>query len=270
MKSFIVFAAVLVCAFAYPLDDDKYGFKNNPGLPAMLAEHGGMVPMGAEGRIVGGQAVPWTQFPWILSMIRLGSHRCGAAIISGTRALSAAHCTIGLPGNGFTLRAGSTTNNAGGQTRTTSNVINHPNYSASTLNNDICVMIMSSALTTGSIVPMPAQGAGVATGATSWVAGWGATCEGCAGTTSLRAVSKPIVANAQCNTWYGGGITANMLCAGVTAGGSDACQGDSGGPLTVNNLLVGVVSWGRGCARPQLPGVYARVASFRTWINQQM
>lgn len=191
----------------------------------MLAEHGGIVPMGVE-RIVGGDAVPITQFPFIVSMNRLGSHRCGASIISATRLLSAAHCTVGIPGNGFTIRAGSTTHNSGGQTRATSNVINHPSYNPSTLNNDICVMILAQALSgaTGvAIIGMPAQGAGTAAGATSWVAGWGATCEGCAGTTSLRAVSKPIVANAQCNTWYGGGITAQMLCAGFAAGGRDAC-----------------------------------------------
>lgn len=59
----------------------------------------------------------------------------------------------------------------------------------------------------------------------------------------------------------------NMLCAGVLEGGSDSCQGDSGGPLiaadTVHNngaaTLVGVVSWGRGCALPQYPGLYAKV-----------
>ena len=73
-------------------------------------------------------------------------------------------------------------------------------------------------------------------------------------------------------------VTDDMVCAGGERG-KDACQGDSGGPLmyegatgqlevglfypckTLSFQLVGVVSWGVGCARAGLPGVYAEVAS---------
>lgn len=244
MKSFIVFAAIVACAFGNlketflsakqkieqnvylihkaDLDPDVDLAEN--GLAKLLAEHGGMVEMG--GRIVGGDPAPITQFPWIISMLRLGSHRCGASIITANRLLSAAHCTIGIPGNGFTIRAGSTQHNAGGQVIATTNVINHPQYNAQTLNNDICVMNLASNLVGNAGVAsigMPVQGQATAAGVTATVAGWGATCEGCAGSVGLRFVTKPVVANAQCNTQYGGGITAQMLCAGYAAGGRDAC-----------------------------------------------
>jgi trypsin len=270
MKSFIVFAAIVACAFA--AEDvlvEEVPLSEN-GLAALLAEHGGMIPMG-EGRIVGGDAVSINSFPWTLTLRMNGGHRCGAAIISTTRGLSAAHCTVGVGAGSLTVRAGSTQHSTGGQLVGLSAVNNHPQYNSATLNNDICVLRLSSALSTAAagvaVVAMHAVGAGVGAGVTVTVAGWGATCEGCAGSAGLRAVSKPVVANAQCNTMYGGGITAGMLCAGFAAGGRDACQGDSGGPLTSGTTLVGIVSWGRGCARPNLPGVYARVASYRTWIN---
>ena len=64
-------------------------------------------------------------------------------------------------------------------------------------------------------------------------------------------------------------ISNQMICAGVTSGGKDSCQGDSGGPLVdASKTLVGIVSWGYGCARPNLPGVYTRVAAVLSFINQ--
>ena len=59
-----------------------------------------------------------------------------------------------------------------------------------------------------------------------------------------------------------------MLCAGRDSGGIDTCQGDSGGPLTRGSSLTGIVSWGNGCARRNLFGVYTRIsqATIRNFI----
>ena len=88
----------------------------------------------------------------------------------------------------------------------------------------------------------------------------------------------PTITNADCRNDYQGyhlQVTDSMICAGYQGvGGKDACQGDSGGPLICNSngnpVLVGVVSWGKGCAEQQYPGVYTRVTPILDWIQEKM
>ena len=60
----------------------------------------------------------------------------------------------------------------------------------------------------------------------------------------------------------------------IQDGGRDACAGDSGGSLickpTENGpwTFYGITSWGIGCAKPEAPGVYARVPLFAKWIRE--
>ncbi|KGL75997.1 Salivary plasminogen activator beta, partial [Tinamus guttatus] len=65
-------------------------------------------------------------------------------------------------------------------------------------------------------------------------------------------------------------VTENMLCAGDTRNLDDACKGDSGGPLVCMKdermYLIGIVSWGIGCGRKDMPGVYTNVTRYLDWI----
>ena len=105
--------------------------------------------------------------------------------------------------------------------------------------------------------------------------GWGTTEEGGYQSKVKLATTIPIVSNEYCNNTVTG-IDGSMICAGVPQGGKDACQGDSGGPLftihpeTQTPVLIGVVSWGIGCAREELPGVYSRVSSALDWIQENV
>ena len=55
---------------------------------------------------------------------------------------------------------------------------------------------------------------------------------------------------------------------------SSPSQGDSGGPMVNQQGSVwvqsGIVSFGFGCARPNLPGVYSRVSKYQCWINSHI
>ena len=51
----------------------------------------------------------------------------------------------------------------------------------------------------------------------------------------------------------------------------EICAGDAGAPLAYRFkkswTLVGVASWGFGCNRQGMPGVYAKVSEFTSWID---
>ncbi|KAJ8880659.1 hypothetical protein PR048_017129 [Dryococelus australis] len=107
------------------------------------------------------------------------------------------------------------------------------------------------------------------TGSAVLTSGFGTTTEGGAASAHLLQVQVNIISEAECNRDYPRRITAQMVCAGVEAGGKDTCQGDSGGPLDHSNQLVGVVSWGAGCARARSPGVYSIVPALRQWLRME-
>jgi len=84
----------------------------------------------------------------------------------------------------------------------------------------------------------------------------------------------PVLSVATCTDLLGEALPSTNMCAGFVEGGKDSCQGDSGGPLVMDSAtngltLVGIVSWGYGCARPNSPGVYARVSGYLDWFREK-
>jgi len=88
----------------------------------------------------------------------------------------------------------------------------------------------------------------------------------------LRAVQVPIYPHDRCvkiMRLYELTVSDDVLCAGYPKNSNkDACIGDSGGPLTVGANLIGIVSWGLGCGRQGIPGMYTDVAQFADWIDE--
>jgi len=109
-------------------------------------------------------------------------------------------------------------------------------------------------------------------GYSATVSGWGFTDLVTKGQSkTLQVVDVTVMNNDKCIQLYSKEqINENMMCGSKP--GADSCFGDSGGPFTIQHgdrwVLAGVVSWGQECARPQWPGVYARVSKVVDWIHR--
>ncbi|XP_022599093.1 uncharacterized protein LOC111220318 [Seriola dumerili] len=242
------------------------------------AELCGITPLNT--RIVGGEDAPPGSWPWQVSLQRFGGHVCGGSLINREWVMSAAHCFSSTSTSGWQVSLGRQNlqgTNPNEVSRTVARIILHPNYDSDSSDNDIALLRLSSpVMFTDYIRPvcLAASDSVFNNGTDSWVTGWGRVNEGVSlpFPQTLQEVEVPVLGNRQCNCLNGvGTVTDNMICAGVLAGGKDSCQGDSGGPMVSKQGSVwvqsGIVSFGFGCARPNLPGVYSRVSRYQSWIN---
>ncbi|XP_078110168.1 trypsin [Sander vitreus] len=229
----------------------------------------------AQGRIVGGYAPVPHSIKYIVSIQSTQrQHLCGGSLINKYWVITAAHCNIGVEKMMIVAGDYSLTIYEGTEQEILPQLlVPHPEYNRTTTNNDIMLIKVQAPVYLNSYVSialLPRQGASVAEGRVCRVSGWGYTSpSGGQIPSTLRTITLPIVSTEKCNSSesFNGNITENMLCAGFSTGGKDACQGDSGGPLVCEGRVYGLVSWGRGCADAQFPGVYTAVSKFRRWID---
>ncbi|XP_066994774.1 protein masquerade [Anabrus simplex] len=240
------------------------------------------------GRVVGGEDGDPGEWCWQVALINsLNQYLCGGALIGTQWVLTAAHCVTNIvrSGDAIYVRVGDHDltrkyGSPGAQTLRVATTYIHHNHNSQTLDNDIALLKLhgQAELKDGvCLVCLPARGVSQAAGKRCTVTGYGYMGEAGPIPLRVREAEIPIVSDAECIRKINAVtekifiLPASSFCAGGEEG-NDACQGDGGGPLVCQDdgfyELAGLVSWGFGCGRVDVPGVYVKVSSFIGWINQ--
>jgi secreted trypsin-like serine protease len=258
-------------------------------------------------RVIGGTAAILGSWPWqVLVVVPTAGKQystCGGSVIAPRWILTAAHCFQNVDTSRSVVVAeqqSSAVTRALGDIDTRSihrnvRTVIHPQYRPQSSENDIALLRLNENVRSRAVAPLLSPDNALENAdVKAVVTGWGRLREvddsGNDPTTGQRLrpeevlperlmeVKLPLVATNMCKTAYEGApgvIDQRNLCAGVPEGGKDSCQGDSGGPLVTQDnsgrwVQIGVVSWGAGCGRQGLPGIYTRVSAFAGWIRQNI
>lgn len=262
------------------------------------SEDTSLVPAGKAPRIVGGvEALPGA-WPWMVAVIDADNpdpdrgQIGGGVLIHPRWVVTAGHVVTQYYNNqvvgtgrldillGAHDLAAAEPNRVRSKIKT---ILRHPDYAPVLLDSDIALVELEAPAYGFEPLPLFSGDRNLA-GELAMVIGWGDTTGSRNYPSVLMEATVPVVSLPACiqsfietETRYpysASDFTENMRCAGYALGGRDACYGDSGGPLMVHDAegweLAGIVSWGDGCAEPELYGVYTRVENFREWIFENV
>lgn len=282
---------------SHPMRRSRYAIVTGVVLAVLV----GMLPGPARARvdgdvgaeIINGAPIPITEAPWQVALLFAGEPNdydaqfCGGSIIDTRWIATAAHCIV-LPGiispaQVQVLAGVADLTNPGAVPRSNvAQIVVRPDYSLITDANDLALLKLTTPLdlsgATRRAIALPDDPAWPTAGTAALISGWGSTS-----TTDppdypsdLQGATVEVQTDpgaATCGLYGAGYDPDTMLCAGhVTAPVTDTCQGDSGGPLAIDVAgtwtLAGITSFGQGCADPDYPGVYTRVTTYTSWIEE--
>ncbi|XP_073491606.1 uncharacterized protein [Aquarana catesbeiana] len=244
-------------------------------------------------RIVGGTNSLDGAWPWQVAVIHTESGligTCGGSLISPEWVMTAAQCIHKpIQVSNYKVYLGMYQLDVTSPHTVIANVRNiivNDKYIDTTNPGDIALIQLATPVTyTQYIKPicLPSSTTTFPCGTECWVTGWGTRYSGAPASSIsnglLQEVMVPLIDRYTCQKMYtkagsSSAIQYDQICAGYKEGGKDSCQGDSGGPLVCKVqgvwYQVGIVSWGKGCAFPNFPGVYTQVTSYQDWISKYL
>ncbi|XP_035272258.1 mast cell protease 4-like isoform X2 [Anguilla anguilla] len=224
------------------------------------------------GIVNGKEARPHSR-PYMVSVQQGNEHFCGGFLVSNSFVMTAAHCGERRESLTVLLGAHDISKEKKSIRVKVAKYHIHPKYNASTLENDIMLLQLKTAVQKSKKVdriPLPKRDEDIKPKTLCSVAGWGATETNGALSSRLLEVNVSVVDRKLCQEIWNEPITNRMVCAGGIVGNRGICQGDSGGPLVCSGEAVGIVSFNykKNCTYPNRPNVYTQISKFLPWIKK--
>ncbi|KAM5236960.1 kallikrein-10 [Ctenodactylus gundi] len=217
--------------------------------------------------------------PWQVSLFKGLKFHCAGVLVDPSWVLTAAHCWNNKPlwarvGDDHLLLL------QGEQLRLTTKAIVYPKYQQAsgpilprrTDEHDLMLLKLGRPAVPGDrvrVLRLPYRC--TQPGDICQVAGWGTTASRRVKYNKGLSCSRvTLLSRKECEVFYPGVVTNNMICAGLEQG-QDPCQSDSGGPLVCDQTLHGILSWGvYPCGSAQHPAVYSQICKYTSWIQRTM
>nr|QRN45225.1 collagenase-like 5 [Tineola bisselliella] len=280
--SVVLAVAIALASAGETIENPILGYHIKTGIPnanrIKAAEESGV-----QQRIIGGHITDISEIPYqaglVIQILVIFTSICGGSVISNNLILTAAHCYDDgtLTAQSITVVLGSNTLFSGGNRITNTDIVMHPDWTPSTVENDIAV-IRIPAVTFSDVIqpiglPAAADADNLFINQFGIGSGWGLTSDGGSITQDQRlsSVFLRVKTNEQCRETFGDFVHDSNLCV-CARNGRNVCSGDSGGPLALTaggrTFVIGVTSYGAaaGC-ESGYPSAFARVTSYLSWIN---
>ncbi|XP_038647978.1 complement factor I isoform X2 [Scyliorhinus canicula] len=234
-------------------------------------------------RLLGGIDALLGEFPWQIAVYEGDTLNCGGVFIGGCWILTAAHCLRPYHLSDYVVRIAKHNKRDVADNEEilpVAKIIIHSEYNPKTYENDIALIKVVHVFKDRQCIPLSKDVQPVCIPWSEYlfrpfkkcvISGWGQAPGD--KVSILRWAELDIFEN--CSDIYKSAFYDGMECAGKVDGSVDACKGDSGGPLVCSDerdesYVWGVVSWGEGCGKYGLPGVYTKVAYFFEWISSHV